>query len=117
MHTGVETYDTLGRGCKRLPKHFILHALCSSHLISSLDGAVFLAVAVFCFLYLWGTDMLFFVLVVSHRFTMPGPAEDPMGDSPWYGFDFGPIHFTVMSTEHDFSPGSTQVHLIRSSGV
>lgn len=49
------------------------------------------------------------------RFIMPGVAEDPMADSPWYGFDFGPVHFTIMSTEHDFSPGSTQVHSMRSS--
>lgn len=48
---------------------------------------------------------------------MPGAAEDPMADSPWYGFDFGPVHFTVMSTEHDFSPGSTQVHPSRSTSV
>jgi hypothetical protein len=33
-------------------------------------------------------------------FPMPAPADDPMGDQPWYGFDFGPVHFTVMSTEH-----------------
>ncbi|CAM9954384.1 unnamed protein product [Hapterophycus canaliculatus] len=50
---------------------------------------------------------------------MPGEAEEPMADSPWYGFDFGPIHFTVMSTEHDFSPGSKQHEFIEEdlSGV
>lgn len=51
------------------------------------------------------------------RFIMPGAAEEPMADSPWYGFDFGPVHFTVMSTEHDFSPGSKQVYPIRSSRI
>lgn len=44
-----------------------------------------------------------------NRFIMPGAAEEPMADSPWYGFDFGPVHFTVMSTEHNFSVGSKQV--------
>lgn len=42
---------------------------------------------------------------------MPGAAEKPLDDSPWYSFDFGPIHFTVMSTEHDFSRGSAQVRM------
>mmetsp|Transcript_8197 Transcript_8197/g.12429 ORF Transcript_8197/g.12429 Transcript_8197/m.12429 type:complete len:615 (-) Transcript_8197:57-1901(-) len=51
---------------------------------------------------------------VSHmyRFPMPGPASEPQKDSPWYGFDFGPIHFTVMSTEHDFRPGSAQYRFL-----
>lgn len=40
---------------------------------------------------------------------MPGEAGDPTADSPWYGFDFGPIHFTVISTEHAFTPDSKQV--------
>ena len=26
----------------------------------------------------------------------------------WYSFNYGSIHFTVMSTEHDFTPGSAQ---------
>lgn len=34
-----------------------------------------------------------------------------MSDSPWYGFNYGPIHFTIMSTEHDFTPGSSQVSM------
>ena len=42
---------------------------------------------------------------------MPGEAGAAMADSPWYGFDFGPVHFTVISTEHDFTPGSKQVRL------
>eukprot|EP00903_Cladosiphon_okamuranus_P008291 g7978.t1 len=48
----------------------------------------------------------------SFRFLMPGAAEKPLDDSPWYSFDFGPIHFTVMSTEHDFSRGSAQYEFI-----
>lgn len=26
----------------------------------------------------------------------------------WYSFDYGSVHFVVISTEHDVSPGSTQ---------
>jgi hypothetical protein len=26
----------------------------------------------------------------------------------WYSFDYGSVHFTVISTENDMSPGSTQ---------
>ncbi|CAM9341268.1 unnamed protein product [Ectocarpus sp. 12 AP-2014] len=49
----------------------------------------------------------------AFRFIMPGAAEEPMADSPWYGFDFGPVHFTVMSTEHNFSVGSKQYAFIK----
>ena len=43
----------------------------------------------------------------------PAPQPDPArnkgpGDAPWYSFDYGPIHFTVMSTEHAYAPGSAQ---------
>eukprot|EP00281_Chroomonas_sp_CCMP1168_P005804 CAMPEP_0206278652 /NCGR_PEP_ID=MMETSP0047_2-20121206/37539_1 /ASSEMBLY_ACC=CAM_ASM_000192 /TAXON_ID=195065 /ORGANISM="Chroomonas mesostigmatica_cf, Strain CCMP1168" /LENGTH=606 /DNA_ID=CAMNT_0053708421 /DNA_START=110 /DNA_END=1931 /DNA_ORIENTATION=+ len=31
------------------------------------------------------------------RFTMPGTERD----MPWYSFDHGPVHFCVISTEHD----------------
>ncbi|CAM9462002.1 unnamed protein product [Discosporangium mesarthrocarpum] len=44
----------------------------------------------------------------SWRFLMPGPAARPELDTPWYGIDFGPVHFTVMSTEHDWREGSAQ---------
>ncbi|KAG5181266.1 hypothetical protein JKP88DRAFT_346667 [Tribonema minus] len=44
----------------------------------------------------------------SWRLPMPGPGAVAAADAPWYGFDYGPIHFTVMSTEHDFRPGSAQ---------
>ena len=37
-----------------------------------------------------------------------GPGEDPRGDQPWYSFDYGPVHVTVASTEHDFREGSPQ---------
>lgn len=34
-------------------------------------------------------------------------------DKPWYSIEYGPIHFTVMSTEMAWDPGSEQVsHLI-----
>lgn len=38
------------------------------------------------------------------RFPMPTPARD----QPWYSFDYGFVHFTFMSTEHDYSIGSKQ---------
>lgn len=48
---------------------------------------------------------------------MPGKAGDAMADSPWYSFDFGPVHFTVISTEHDFTTGSEQVRSRCGAGV
>ena len=39
------------------------------------------------------------------RFGMPN-AQGPQ--SPWYSFDYGNVHVTMMSTEHDFMPGSPQ---------
>ncbi|KAK7857524.1 putative inactive purple acid phosphatase 24 [Quercus suber] len=38
-------------------------------------------------------------------FPMPTPAKD----KPWYSIDQGSIHFTVISTEHNWSPNSEQV--------
>jgi hypothetical protein len=38
------------------------------------------------------------------RLPMPGTQRD----QPWYSFEAGPVHFTVMSTEHVFAPGSVQ---------
>ena len=29
-------------------------------------------------------------------------------EAEWYSYDHGPVHFTTMSTEIDFSPGSAQ---------
>ncbi|EGC32331.1 hypothetical protein DICPUDRAFT_38536 [Dictyostelium purpureum] len=42
----------------------------------------------------------------SKRFHMTG-AED-YSRNLWFSYDNGPIHFTVMSAEHDFLPGSPQ---------
>eukprot|EP01121_Diplochlamys_sp_Union-15-3_P003024 TRINITY_DN1285_c0_g1_i1.p1 TRINITY_DN1285_c0_g1~~TRINITY_DN1285_c0_g1_i1.p1 ORF type:complete len:505 (+),score=80.78 TRINITY_DN1285_c0_g1_i1:262-1776(+) len=41
------------------------------------------------------------------RFLMPG---DQCGGEHnfWYSIDYGNVHFTFMSTEHDYSPGSVQ---------
>lgn len=40
---------------------------------------------------------------------LPMPSTNSKSSSPYYySFDHGGIHFTMMSTEHDFSPGSLQ---------
>jgi hypothetical protein len=46
-------------------------------------------------------------VMLARRFHMPGREG---ADNPpfWYGFDYGPIHFTAISTEHDLSPDSPQ---------
>lgn len=59
----------------------------------------------------------------SRRFAMPRPEDAPFsrnasssasaaaaaaGDRPWYAFDHGPLRFVVLSTEHNFMPGSEQ---------
>ena len=42
---------------------------------------------------------------VFHRFHMP----DHTGHQPWwYSFDYGSLHAIMLSTEHDFTPGSRQ---------
>lgn len=38
------------------------------------------------------------------RLQMPTPRKD----QPWYSFNFGCVHFILMSTEHDFTSGSAQ---------
>lgn len=44
-------------------------------------------------------------LPMYQRFHMP----DDRGHAPWwYSFDHGLVHFTVLSTEHDFTAGSEQ---------
>ncbi|GFH07435.1 purple acid phosphatase [Haematococcus lacustris] len=44
--------------------------------------------------------------MVARRFSMP---SHPSFNSPfWYAFDYGSVHFTMISTEHDISPGSRQ---------
>jgi hypothetical protein len=49
-------------------------------------------------------------IVYSSRLAMPaaGPKE------PWYAFNFGPVHFVVLSSEHDFLPNSTQYDFVQS---
>ncbi|KAL9266876.1 putative inactive purple acid phosphatase 27 [Drosera capensis] len=41
-------------------------------------------------------------------FPMPTQAKD----QPWYSIEQGPLHFTIMSTEHDWTPNSKQVDLV-----
>jgi hypothetical protein len=43
----------------------------------------------------------------SH-FPMPSPAKD----KPYYGFNFGNVHVTMMSTEHNFDVGSEQYNFL-----
>ena len=40
----------------------------------------------------------------ERRFPMPRPSLD----EAWYGFDYGSVHFVLMSTEHNFTQGSPQ---------
>ena len=47
---------------------------------------------------------------VFHRFRMP----DTGFGLWWYSYDYGLVHFTVISTEHDFTPGSPQYQWIES---
>lgn len=46
-------------------------------------------------------------VMLARRFMMPASAR---ADNPpfWYGFDYGSVHFTAISTEHDLQPGSPQ---------
>ena len=39
-----------------------------------------------------------------YRFNMPGNGNSLY----WYSFDYGSVHFTVMSSEHNFTAGSPQ---------
>ncbi|GAB2223012.1 hypothetical protein Droror1_Dr00017146 [Drosera rotundifolia] len=43
-------------------------------------------------------------------FPMPTPGKD----KPWYSIEMGPVHFTVISTEHDWQVGSEQYKWIQS---
>ncbi|KYQ90071.1 hypothetical protein DLAC_08655 [Tieghemostelium lacteum] len=45
------------------------------------------------------------------RFHMPG-GDDITTRNLWYSYNQGPIHYTVMSAEHDFLPGSPQYQWI-----
>lgn len=39
------------------------------------------------------------------------PMPTSAADKPWYSFASGPVHFTVMSTEHNWTSGSEQVSI------
>ncbi|GAB4854325.1 hypothetical protein Ancab_022912 [Ancistrocladus abbreviatus] len=43
-------------------------------------------------------------------FPLPTSAKD----KPWYSIEQGPVHFTVISTEHDFRPGTEQYNWMQS---
>lgn len=49
-------------------------------------------------------------VMTARRFHMPQQHEhDERDNAPfWYGFDYGSVHFTVISTEHDLTPSSRQ---------
>jgi hypothetical protein len=42
------------------------------------------------------------------RFVMPTKAPD----TPWYSFDFGVLHYIIISTEHAFAPLSPQHNFV-----
>ncbi|EPS66676.1 hypothetical protein M569_08099, partial [Genlisea aurea] len=43
---------------------------------------------------------------VAYETYFPMPTQG--FDKPWYSIEQGPVHFTIISTEHDWSPGSEQ---------
>jgi hypothetical protein len=50
-------------------------------------------------------------VAVAKRFHMPNSATaaGPASNAPfWYGFDYGSVHFTILSSEHDLRRGSPQ---------
>jgi len=47
---------------------------------------------------------------MKKRFPMPRPSLD----EAWYAFDYGSIHFVLMSTEHNFTEGSPQYSFLES---
>lgn len=44
----------------------------------------------------------------ARRFHMPNYKGRRSNAPFWYGFDYGSVHFTVISTEHSLVPGSRQ---------
>lgn len=51
-------------------------------------------------------------VMAARRFAMPNQDRD---NAPfWYSYDYGSVHVTVISTEHDLSPGSTQYDWLHS---
>ena len=54
-------------------------------------------------------------VTTAMRFTMPQAKSKDMAPSNgvfWYSFDHGPVHFTVWSSEHNFTKGSRQFEWI-----
>jgi len=47
----------------------------------------------------------------EHRMIMPRQSGQTR-DQPWYSFEYGCIHFLLMSTEHNYQPGSVQYQFI-----
>jgi len=47
----------------------------------------------------------------TNRFTMPGDQSGGNGNF-WYSIDYGNVHFTMFSTEHNFTIGSPQYNWI-----
>src|SRR4051794_15900344 len=43
----------------------------------------------------------------EHRFHMPNFSNNTR-DETWYSLNYGPVHFTVISTEHAFDQNSIQ---------
>lgn len=52
----------------------------------------------------------------ERRFPYPSVSFNPAGRSQqhWYSFDYGNVHFVMMSTEHDFLEGSEQYNFLAS---
>jgi len=48
----------------------------------------------------------------STRYSMPSKLSGGRGNF-WYSFDYGNVHFTMMSTEHDYKPGSPQYNWLQ----
>ncbi len=46
-------------------------------------------------------------VTTAKRFTMPAGSSGSNGVF-WYSFDYGPVHFTIFSAEHNFTQGSEQ---------
>lgn len=46
-----------------------------------------------------------------HRWRMPGP--DQAVSALWHSYDYGPVHFVGMSTEHDYEAGSAQLAFLK----
>lgn len=39
---------------------------------------------------------------------LPGNHASQANPPFWYSFDYGSVHFVILSTEHDITPGSQQ---------